>query len=391
MMGGYTDCPICMDGMTEADNLYPILCPSKCGYNFCASCVEHLVDSSKDDYQEASDGNRAVKVKLQCPQCRGFLKDTIEDSLLLRRAKASEKYRHMSDSELNSTQLRLKHEFLQVYAKDIEHAQLRLQKFQKDRGESALEALDLTMPKTGRGVQGEIVLVDTTLFQGLEFAMSPAEQEYVTLLLTSGEVPKLAQAAQILHGIFQLTLKGVTPTQKSSSVNLTWDDERKQLERLAKYRKLHPLPARMPKFFMLDVWSRRTAKALSFEDDVWDGSISDAFSRAHLSKPTPGMTNILSQAKNSKVVENPKPRVKVSAVRGPAGRLGVQKGDVVTHLDGELWTGSAAELKDVIYAMFDQDEGQQVSIVVNAEESCAEILKLRAQSCKKVLKELNDL
>jgi PDZ domain len=379
----------------EADTLYPILCPSKCGYNFCSTCVEHLIESSKDDYQEASDGHRAVKIKLQCPQCRGILKGTIEDTFLLRKAKRSEQYRHVPDSNLNSTELRIKHEFLQMYGKEIEHAEGRLRKFQNDRGEDALEKLDLTLPDGDhhcRTDQSDTSIVeDSTLFQGLDFAMSPAEQKYVTVLLTSGNVPQLAQAAQILHGIFQLTLQGTTPTQKTSPVKRAWSDERKQLEQLANYRKLHPLPARMPKFFILTVWTKRSTKTLSFEDDAWDGSIADAFSRANLSKPSPGMRNILSQTEETKIVEDPKPRVKVSAVRGPAGRMGVQKGDVITHVDGERWTGSANDLKELIYRMYEQDPKQEIQFVVNAEESCAEILKLRAQLCKQVLTDLRDL
>jgi RING-type zinc-finger len=390
MMGGYAECPICMDTMTEADNMYPMLCPTKCGYNFCANCVTHLLDSSKDDYQEASDGNRHVKIRLQCPQCRGVFKDTIQDSLLLRKAKASEKFRNIPDSELKSSELRIKHEFLQFYAKDVEHAEARLRKYQIDRGEEVMEKLDLTMPSASFDAL-EPVMIDTTLFQGLEFAMSSAEQEFVTVLLVSGNAEKLAQAAQILHGIFQLSLAGVTPSLKGTSPKQAWSDERKHLERLAKYRLLHPLPARMPKYFFLNVWSSNNSKSLSFDDDEWDGSIADAFSRANISKVTPGMANILSQTDETKISVEPKPRVKISAVRGPAGRLGVQKGDVVTHLDGEPWQGSAADLKQHIYRLHDQDPTHQIQMVVNAEESCAEILKLRAKACQKILKELNDL
>lgn len=378
----------------EADNLYPVLCPSKCGYNFCSICVEHLIDSSKDDYQEASDGHRAVKIKLQCPQCRGILKDTIEDTFLLRKAKESERYRHIPDSNLNSTELRIKHDFLQTHGKEIEHAEGRLRKFQSDRGERPLEKLDLTLPDEDHRRHNQpdpAIVEDSTLFQGLDFAMSPAEQKYVTVLLTSGNVSQLAQAAQILHGIFQLTLQGATPTQKTSPVKRAWSDERKQLEQLANYRKLHPLPARMPKFFILTVWTKRSTKTLSFEDDAWDGSIADAFSRANLSTPSRGMTNILSQTEETKIALDPKPRVKVSAVRGPAGRMGVQKGDVITHVDGERWTGSANDLKELIYRMYNQDPKQEIQFVVNAEESCAEILKLRAQLCKQVLTDLRDV
>lgn len=64
------DCQICLDPMSPADLAHPIRCPTRCGFNFCLSCIESLITSSKDDYGEASDGNMHVKVFLNCPNCR---------------------------------------------------------------------------------------------------------------------------------------------------------------------------------------------------------------------------------------------------------------------------------------------------------------------------------
>ena len=80
------DCPICLEEMQEEDLTHPLQCQHHCGYNFCQGCIESLIVSSKDDYMEASDGNRHVKVFLHCPNCRSNLSATIRDTLLLRKA-----------------------------------------------------------------------------------------------------------------------------------------------------------------------------------------------------------------------------------------------------------------------------------------------------------------
>ena len=62
------ECLICLDKMNKADIAYPILC--NCGYNFCINCIEHMIETSKQPMEMASDGNVAVKIQLQCPQVR---------------------------------------------------------------------------------------------------------------------------------------------------------------------------------------------------------------------------------------------------------------------------------------------------------------------------------
>ena len=89
-------CPICLHPMSPQDILYPIQCPStttsptSCRYNFCTECMSALLKSSKEDYQEASDGSRRVKVRLQCPNCRaGYSEGIIEDVIQLRQEAAA--------------------------------------------------------------------------------------------------------------------------------------------------------------------------------------------------------------------------------------------------------------------------------------------------------------
>ena len=97
------DCPICLDEMSPADVLHPVQC--RCGYNFCAGCIESLITSSKDDYQEASDGNLHVKVFLHCPNCRSDLGGSIRDTLLCRKVCNLEE--HTTTDELTQSEMRL--------------------------------------------------------------------------------------------------------------------------------------------------------------------------------------------------------------------------------------------------------------------------------------------
>lgn len=384
------ECPICLDGMSDADVAYPLLCPSNCGYNFCLSCVEHLVVSSKDDYQMASDGNRHVKIWLHCPQCRGNLTHSITDTIMLRKAKTAEKFREVADSELNATELRLKHEYITLYAHDVQHAEARLIKFHTDNGKTDELPAPLSFEHEEDGKKPAPVeksLIDTTLFQGLESVMSDDEREYVQNLFISGYPQNLANGAQILNGILQLTLQGMAP---KNTTQRSWNDERKHIERMELFRKRYPLPARMPKYYVLNSFpiSNRT---IMFEDEQWDGSIADAFSRVHVRKPkpNPGMDDILRDAESTHLP--PRARVKISSVKGQAGKVGLQKGDVVTHIGGEPFDGTSGELKSLIASFYVEDPSSTFQIVVNADECTAEVLKLRYQKCRKGIADIERL
>lgn len=387
MRSNDAECPICLEGMSEADVAYPLLCPTACGYNFCLSCVDHLLESSKDDYQMASDGNRHVKVQLLCPQCRGDLTHTIKDTLLLRKAKNAEKYRDISDSELNATELRLKHEFTTLYAGDVGDAEARLRKFHRDKGNTDELPSPLELQNSDQKRPEERPFIDISLFQGLEAAISNDERLYVQDLLTSGDTESLANASQILNGILQLTIQGMTP---KNTTERSWSEERKHIDQMELFRKRYPLPARMPKYFILDSFPYKK-NTLMFEDDQWDGSIADAFCRVHLAKPkhAMGIDNILSEAESTHLP--PKARIKISYVKGQAGKVGLQKGDVVTHLNGEPFEGSAEELKQRIAGFHEEDQSGTFQIVVNADESTAEVLKLRARKCGKAMADIASL
>jgi hypothetical protein len=386
------ECPVCLDGMNDADVMYPLLCPTNCGYNFCLTCVEHLLESSKDAYQMASDGNRHVKIWLKCPQCRGDLTHTIDDTILLRKAKNAERYLDLADSELNASELRWKHEYVTIYAKDVEHAELRTIKYFQDHDRQLPPRLRTESNTTT--APDETPIIDTTLFQGLEFAMSNDEQLYVQNLLLSGQPHLLAAATQILHGILQLTLQGMTPKHTSSQQQQrTRNQQRMDIEKMSQFRKQYPLPARMVKYFVLPTFPALKKKVITFRDVQWDGNLAEAFvrngkpSQIAMVRKNPAIASILQleQIENEQENENPvesslpKNQIQIASVNGAAGRLGLQVGDVVTHIGGEPFMGTAQDLNELLSRMYEEEELPTFSMTVNADNCIARILQLRAK------------
>jgi uncharacterized protein YbaR (Trm112 family) len=190
-----TSCPICLDVMSTADTLHPIPHPpgssSSCQYNFCLSCLTALYTSSQDDYEMASDGNRHVKVKLACPNCRSQLSiDAVEQTVRLRQGALAEELQHIPDGELSAGQLRCKH-------------QLSLSNATTTTTTAAAAVNNSNSRK-----KAAVMEIDTTLFGGLDIAMSEQEQKFVTSLMTSGYPHDLCQAATILCGIANLLRDG---------------------------------------------------------------------------------------------------------------------------------------------------------------------------------------
>ena len=177
---------------------------------------------------------------------------------------------------------------------------------------------------------------------------------------------------------------------------------------------------------------------MTFVDDEWDGSIADAFARAQVvSVAAPrnkgqegvavvsnegekggggggattttllnttsnnmmivkgrigprseiekeGVNRILAESSRTAALDGRPPfrtkRVLVASVRGQAGKCGIMKGDVITHVNGEEFTGTANDLRSVLIRAY-EEQGHDgiVMLVVNAEECTAEALRLRSR------------
>ena len=154
----------------------------------------------------------------------------------------------------------------------------------------------------------------------------------------------------------------------------------------------------------------RAATTMTFVDDEWDGTVADAFARARIGRGEDGASRRGRQApavardragpRDGAVREGverilavaaaaPPPqsighrrrgRVLVGSVRGQAGKSGMMKGDVVTHVNGEAFGGDASMLNSLLARTYEEhgDDGV-VMMVVNAEECTAEALRLRSR------------
>ena len=408
----------------------------------------------------ASDGNRHVKVYLNCPNCRKDISRFVEPVIEKRRVAKAVMLQEIPDFELSSSELR------QKYWKKGDGLVLESD---KDNGNVKVE-------------KKQILEIDTTLFGGLEFAMTEQEQKYVTELMTSGYADKLAQAAQILEGTAELLKKGMSPSiiahnnERNHAVSCHRDREaaatarttamlsggysntagigpsrsrdgaeppisnfQRQMEQKARDKIRRPLPARMPLSVTLStgefekmaleirqqaglvpeekkLWwqgvlrgaKERLGGKISFVDDEWDGSVADAFARARIGPQksnrksmevqkrvsTTNPAELMSinrilkvgedEAREKKEQDNitavRSQRVLVANIRGQAGKSGIMKGDVVTHINGEVFTGKAADLNSMLIKMY-EEQGRDgvVMIVVNADECTAEALRLRSR------------
>ena len=140
----------------------------------------------------ASDGNRHVKVKLACPNCRSHLSiDAVERTVRLRRGALAAELQHVPDGDLSAGQLRCKHQLSSSTTTTTTNA-----------------TTNTEMNSSNSRKKAAVMEIDTTLFGGLDVAMSEQEQKFVTSLMTSGYPRDLCQAATILCGIANLLRDG---------------------------------------------------------------------------------------------------------------------------------------------------------------------------------------
>jgi len=192
-----------------------------------------------------------------------------------------------------------------------------------------------------------------------------------------------------------------------------------------------PLPVRMPRHVCIQpfdpdgtprpqrkilnpkTWSGKPIKpSLTFVDDDWDGTLGEAFTKIQVKKndgpvrklvvgenvhivkelkESPGFDKVVHAAWGEgyqmKLVSNKDnvdlpvrlPRVIICDAMGDAAKLGLHRGDVVTHVNDEPFEGTAEDLNYLIKALYaDASSGEELSIVVNAEECIATALQLRS-------------
>lgn len=420
---GCGDCPICLESLSETENnIYPLPCQT-CDYNFCSDCLKNFCSSSRDDFQIASDGSRQVKVSVSCPQCRSkYSLDGLEETVLLLRevhtlassimaksSSSSAELKLLGDSQLSANQLVRKSKFAThdtrsrldaayaLYEKAIEGGQAKNVENEEgidDKVKAKIvreEARNLWMTLLdqlsveyinyadnahhnssidGKSLNGpKSNIVDDTLFQYYDEFINRDEKVFLTDLYTSGDVQKLTQASLIMMGVRQM---GVSGRHASVKKEIEEPLSKQEIQKRDQMKLSFPLPNHMPGYFCFVVYTRREGY-MTFKNTLWDGSIAPPQRSNRVFEHVYGQT----YKPPRKSEEYPISAVVIQAVRGPVGRLGLRKGDLVTHVNDVEWCGSAEDLETYIHNCHANNPHDEISITVNANPETATFLRIR--------------
>jgi hypothetical protein len=291
-----------------------------------------------------------------------------------------------ADSELTATQLSNKRDFYHGSRKnDVELAHGLYVKVLEGKQKEELDAVMPIWQRVFAGVDEideasgrssprnsiDSSFHDATLFFGLDDCMGTDEQAFVTQLLTGGQEDKLAQAALTLNGVLKLYTSGGQVSR--GMAKLTLAQTQQAFEVKDKTKKRFPLPNHMPGFVDVPVF-KRTKTFLQFVDIDWDGKI------------------VASNAKSQKIFDRvyseyelPKESRKVVAIKsvgGAAGRVGLRKADIVTHINDQAWKGTAQELVEEIHRLYEANSDSEFNMTVNANQETAKFLQVRCNLMK---------
>ena len=353
------DCQVCLNEMSKADSLFPLRCPTAtCHFNVCVDCIKNMQKSEADGYTEASDGSNQVKFHVKCPSCREkYVSEKhpkhscVPYVVILREAYAILSLLEQNDSSLSANDLQTKYNFISnTTLSDIQDAVVNLKNYWQEINKPGEIELDLTkfnsLPRSG----GSTRKIDATpwrdpsLFQGLEEVMTRSEQEFLTQLFCSNKPDSLAQAAHILHGM-TFSTSDRQAAQVVKDLSAFGPTERKEV---SQWRGRFPLPLHMPRCVQLP---------------VFDPSGRNASLRFDPKKNDLALTQI----------------------RGPAGRSGLRRGDVVTHLHSEP-VETREDYERLVKQVFEEDPDGILMVVVNANTETATALRERMLKMRSTLK-----
>jgi hypothetical protein len=320
-----------------------------------------MLKSASDGYTEASDGSKQVKFHVKCPSCREkYVSEqhpkhmSVPYVVTVRQAYNILPYLEESDSALSAHNLRRKHDFVACTTLgEIQDAKVNLVNYWKEINKPGDLDLDLSkfdmLPRSLKSTRKQMDTTtpwrDASLFQGLEELMTVSEQEFLTQLFCSGKPDILAQAAHILHGMMFSTAE----RQAANAVQTLSTFGAAERKEVTQWRARFPLPVHMPRCVQLPVFDPTDKHPLLKFDKK---------------------TNDL----------------KLTQVRGPAGRSGLRRGDVVTHLHSEpLMDDREYYIQSVKQAFLDDPQGI-LMVVVNANEETAKALQERMVTMRTTLK-----
>ena len=380
-------------------------------------------EASQCPPEQASDGSHQVKVRVACPWCRSKYRNSQHQTnelvaaiLQLRMAQSMEStIRSNENSGLQKQEEQLHHFVRSTTLQELQEASHCLQQYRFEidpmgttkavpsldwgcweklldlqpppssgasssfRGESAISSApcsssvvtqkkslvkvsDVYYRQNDNLEKPRYALQDPTLLQGLEEFVTPTETAFVTELFVSGDANKLAQAAHILQGIRPESTSSNTSSSFPVHMRATpWS--RRAAQDVHKLRQRFPLPRRMPRCVRWPVYN----------PDREDPAPANSLAYKLVNSKKGGNVNTMALAN----------------VRGLLGQLGLRKGDVLTHCQGQP-VDSPQELYDVMKRAYQRTlldissvaEEETVLIVVNGNEETARSLKERASALK---------
>ena len=386
-------CAICLSQLEQYETEYPLLCPANCTTNVCTNCSALLSQQPCADVN--ANANVTETPKASCPKCNADISQTIKDTHLWRCVKQIQIScsNDTSDSQLTGAELRMKYS---ASKEEMTNAQRRLDDYctSATRSNSSTSSNNVTQTTSLGGKKTSNANINTVLLVGLESFMSAEEQQYITELLTSGMTDKLAQAAQILSEIKRIHI-GETSEDPFRNLKKMKDPlkalfakkpsftgaEQRAIDMSAPSLSERDLELpHMPKYVVLkadfDAYARHS-KVLKFEDDTWDGSMADAFSRMYTDNSNTQNSDDDSDDSSSEESKNDN-RVVVTASRKQAARAGIVEGDVISHVNMEEFRGCAENLRDMIQKLYIAGNASgSFSIVLNGDQTTADELRKR--------------
>jgi hypothetical protein len=349
----FGDCPLCCEPFAEADLRYPMLCKtSTCSFDFCLSCLERFFLSSNEGYSEASDGSHQVKIHLTCPMCRAAYSTTaveqkaseIVAAVIRLRVAAKLNSEEVKDSDRSASELARRNEFAQATSfVDLTDSAVLVQRYYDsvEKGPHVVTNKDveawkpyLQQERHAVNKTEPLLKRDQTLFYALEDFLTDDEQEFITALMTSGKQELLSQAAFLIYTVMSGTGR-----------RLVTESNAAQIEHRLKVRKRFPLPKHMPRCVSLPM------------HNPLDRSAPFKFT---ISKDNSDVT------------------LELSSVRGAAARVGLQQGDVVTEIQGEM----VSTYGEMVVALQKLENLPSFLLTVNSTPQIATELRERASKMK---------
>lgn len=197
--------------------------------------------------------------------------------------------------------------------------------------------------------------------------MSVSEHEFLSKMMVSGQCEMIASAATILQGIMEMSSnsRAQATIQQAGSFDSHFQQKQrpssvsenassrpvklssKMVVHMYRVRKRFPLPINMPRCVSLPIY-----------DPL-------------ITKPKP----LLEFTINASTKET---TLQLKGINGYAGRVGLRKGDLVTHVDGNV-VGTFDEFVDAMQHLISSSSSQapSVQIIVNATQDEANALQER--------------